>query len=125
RGGDGGRRDRSDLHPAERAFVRGGSRAAEEAPVVSLLGLVAIVEAAPGKLPGGLQVVAAAGVQVVVAPADAPPTLDEAALRAHDAAVRHLCELTSAVLPMRFGETAVDATALDDALAPHAPALRS
>jgi hypothetical protein len=89
---------------------------------LSRLTLLALVDARPpAPVPGAsgetLRFVAAGAILAAVTKAAAPPRPDEAALRAHDAAVRRLFAQVPALLPARFGETFADETDLFRCLA--------
>ena len=97
---------------------------------MSPLYLYAVLAEAPaGALPSGL-----AGEAIRLVPCDdllaavgdvtSAPAVDEASLRAHDAAVRRLAAASPALLPARFGSMAGDERALGDALRPRLGALR-
>ena len=88
-----------------------------------------LAEAPAGALPSGLagepvRLVACDDVWAAVGDVSSAPAVDEAALRAHDAAVRRLAAGATAVLPARFGSIAGDEGALCDALRPRLDALR-
>lgn len=97
------------------------------------LWLYAILPAPPGAwAPGGLgtglageplELLSCGGLWVAAGRVDAPPIAAEPALRAHDAVVRRLQEVSEALLPIRFGQTVPDETALVELLAPRQPAL--
>ena len=88
-----------------------------------------LAEAPAGALPSGLagepvRLVACDDVWAAVGDVSSAPAVDEAALRAHDAAVRRLAAGATAVLPARFGSIAGDERALCDALRPRLDAFR-
>jgi hypothetical protein len=97
---------------------------------VSPVYLYAVLAEAPaGPLPSGLsgepvRLVACDGVWAAVGDVAAAPAVDEASLRAHDAAVRRLAAGGAALLPARFGSLAGDERALCDALRPRLSAFR-
>jgi hypothetical protein len=97
---------------------------------MSPLYLYAVLAEAPaGALPSGLageamRLVACDDLLAAVGDLASAPAVDEASLRAHDAAVRGLAAGASAVLPARFGSIAGDERALCDALRPRLDALR-
>jgi gas vesicle protein GvpL/GvpF len=82
-----------------------------------------LAEAPAGPLPSGLsgepvRLVACDDVFAAVGDVASAPAVDEASLRAHDAAVRRLAAGASALLPARFGSLAADERALCEALRP-------
>ena len=87
-----------------------------------------LAEAPAGPLPSGLsgepvRLVACDDVWAAVGDVASTPALDEASLRAHDAAVRRLAA-GATLLPARFGSLADDERALGDALRPRLSAFR-
>jgi len=99
-------------------------------PAVSPVYLYAVLAEAPaGPLPSGLcgepvRLVACDDVWAAVGDVASAPAVDEASLRAHDAAVRRLAAGADALLPARFGSLATDDDALCDALRPRLAAFR-
>jgi hypothetical protein len=88
-----------------------------------------LAEPPAGALPSGLagepvRLVACADIWAAVGDVASAPAVDEASLRAHDAAVRRLAAGASALLPARFGSIAGDERALCDALQPRLDAFR-
>jgi len=88
-----------------------------------------LAEAPAGPLPSGLsgepvRLVACDDVWAAVGDVASAPAVDEASLRAHDAAVRRLAAGAAALLPARFGSLATDDDALCDALRPRLAAFR-
>lgn len=88
-----------------------------------------LAEPPAGALPSGLRgepvrLVACDDVLAAVGDVASAPTVDEASLRAHDAAVRRLAAGASALLPARFGSIAGDERELCDALRPRLEAFR-
>jgi hypothetical protein len=71
-----------------------------------------------------VRLVACDDVWAAVGDVASAPTVDEASLRAHDAAVRRLAAGASALLPARFGSVAGDERALCEALRPRLDAFR-
>jgi len=84
-----------------------------------VIGLYAIARGAPREAVGArgerVRIVARGELEVVCG--DPPPPLSEEALRAHEAAVRRIADLSQACLPARFGSCAADEAALSAALA--------
>jgi hypothetical protein len=94
---------------------------------VYLYGVLA--EAPAGALPSGLggepvRLVACDDLLAAVGDLASAPSVEEASLRAHDAAVRRLAMGASALLPARFGSMAEDDGHLRDALRPRLEAFR-
>jgi hypothetical protein len=91
----------------------------------------AVLGARPRRPPGRglgrerLRVLPVAGLLVAAGELGSPPGPDEAALRAHDTVVRRLARTVDAVLPVRFGTVAPDASALAALLRPRAADLRA
>jgi hypothetical protein len=88
-----------------------------------------LAEPPAGALPSGLsgeplRLVACDDVLAAVGDVASAPGVDEASLRAHDAAVRRLAAGASALLPARFGSVAADERQLCDALRPRLDAFR-
>jgi len=88
-----------------------------------------LAEAPAGALPSGLagepvRLVACDGVWAAVGDVASAPAVDEASLRAHDAAIRRLAARASSLLPARFGSIAGDDLALCEALRPRLEAFR-
>jgi hypothetical protein len=78
---------------------------------VSALYLYALVDGEAGA-PEGVRLVPHGPLAAAVRAVVEAPTVDEAALRAHDAVVRKLSRVSRSVLPARFGTTLVDEAAL-------------
>jgi hypothetical protein len=97
---------------------------------MSPLYLYAVLAEPPaGALPSGLhgepvRLVACDDVLAAVGDVASAPAVDEASLRAHDAAVRRLAAGASALLPARFGSIAADERELCEALRPRLDAFR-
>jgi hypothetical protein len=88
-----------------------------------------LAEPPSGALPAGLageamRLVPCDGVLAAVGEVGEAPPLDGSALRAHDAAVRRLAAVSSAILPARFGSLVRDEAELGEALHPRLAALR-
>ena len=88
-----------------------------------------LAEAPGGALPSGLagepvRLVACDDVWAAVGDVASAPAVDEASLRAHDAAIRRLAARASSLLPARFGSIAGDEQALCEALRPRLDAFR-
>jgi hypothetical protein len=88
-----------------------------------------LAEPPAGALPSGLagepvRLVACDDVWAAVGDVASAPAVDEASLRAHDAAVRRLAAGAAALLPARFGSVAGDERALCEALRPRLDAFR-
>jgi hypothetical protein len=88
-----------------------------------------LAEPPAGALPSGLtgepvRLVACDDVLAAVGDVPSAPMVDEASLRAHDAAVRRLAAGVSALLPARFGSIADNERELCDALRPRLDAFR-
>jgi hypothetical protein len=93
---------------------------------VSTLWLYAVT-GAPAPLDEGdrldgspVRVVPLGGLCLVATEREAPPAVTAEALREHDRIVRCLADLTPALLPARFGQTAPDVATLQAAIAPRA-----
>jgi len=97
---------------------------------VSPVYLYAVLAEPPaGALPSGMsgepvRLVACDDVWAAVGDVASAPAVDEASLRAHDAAVRRLAAGAAALLPARFGSLAGDERALCEALRPRLDAFR-
>jgi hypothetical protein len=88
-----------------------------------------LAEPPSGALPAGLagealRLVPCGGILAAVGDVAKAPDADRATLTAHDAAVRRLAALSSALLPARFGSVSEDDRQLGDALRARVPALR-
>ena len=88
-----------------------------------------LAEAPAGALPSGLagepvRLVSCDDVWAAVGDVASAPAVDEASLRAHDAAIRRLAARASSLLPARFGSIAGDDLELCEALRPRLDAFR-
>ena len=70
-----------------------------------------------------LRLIGDGGVRAVAGEMDEAPRPEPATLTAHDAVVRRLTEIVSALLPARFGQWLPDEPAVTDWLAAHTPEL--
>jgi hypothetical protein len=88
-----------------------------------MLYLYALLGGVPRELPAHLQVATCRRLYAAVRQIDAPPPLEENSLRDHEQTVRQLAASVDAILPVRFGSTFADETALSRRLEQREPEL--